>query len=195
MPPVYELGENPVRDDWTDIAAMEGWVVRTDRYGTIVCGPPQYGTLPTLLWAEGEDCPVQKLGRQMQYSSIINQVVVRSTAQDIPAPIVGVVRNDDPTDPNSTVSYGVQELKIDSDAVTTIRAAENMARAHFEQSRRPTELLTFSCPQRPDLDYRQVINLESRNVGVSGNYRLAGWSAETGVNPMTVTMMRQDMRE
>jgi hypothetical protein len=100
---------------------------------------------------------------------------VRATNAELTDPLMGVAEDDDPSSP-TFIGRFVHELRIDSDAVITQEAADNMAALHLGGNRRPTETITGSAPPRPDLDYLQPVHVASRRHGVAGVAEVVGWS-------------------
>ncbi len=191
MPGVYVVGEQDPVADWTDIAAMAGWVVRTDREGIVRAGPPSSPTVPRESWQEDdENCPVVSIERALKTSSIINRVVCVSTSTEITAPIREVVEDTDEGSPTWIGKYGPFETVIRSDKVTTTESARNMAMATFERWRRPQETAVVEIPARPDLDYGDMVAMGFADAGVSGLYRVASWSWTASESPgsMRITM-------
>ena len=195
LPNPYEVGGSDSRSpqqDWTDIAALAGWVVRTDRLGVIIIGPAMEPADSVIDWQEGPDCAVTDLDRQVTYSSMTNSVTCRSTSPEVVPPVVGVVED---TDPGSSTYVGrVSWPKtISSDAVSTVEAAVNMARATYERYRRPLETVKITIPPRPDLNYRRAAVLARRTAGVAGGYAVSSWNLRMAAKPqaMTVTMMQR----
>ena len=196
LPTPYELGggHQTPQQDWTAIAETAGWVVRTDRYGTITAGPPPTAAAPVASWQEGPDCKIVSLERTIGYSSMVNRVVATSTNPDVDPPIVAVVEDDDPASP-TWVGLVVWETEIQSDAIASEDAARNMASAALERHRRPTEKVVVQIvPPRPDLDYRDTIALGHARSGVAGDFQVSGWrlqvdSPNDAPAAMTVSMM------
>ena len=197
LPSPYEVGggTQTVQQDWTAIAATAGWVVRSDRLGVIVCGPQMDPGGQPLDWQEGPLCAVTDLDRSINFRSMVNRVVCRSTSPEVDPPVFAVVED---TDPSSSTFVGrfVWQTEIKSDAVTTTAACENMARATFERYRRPLETVKLTIPQRPDLGYRQLAQVARMDAGVAGEYAVSAWTIRTGPKPepMSVTMMERSIR-
>ena len=194
LPAVYSLGSKTPEEDWKDLAAMAGWVVRTDREGVIVVGSPPDPASVARSLQEGDDCPVFDL--RVDYSSVLyNRVVVRSSSYEVDPPVWGYAED---TDPGSTTWIGtgvIRELTIDSDAVTTVAACTNMAKMHLGKYLRPTAAVSAVIPPDPTLDYRDRIMLGRAKSGIGGEYRVSKWAFDLPVNGrapglMTVTMMR-----
>lgn len=194
LPATYEVGEDDPAQTWTRIADMAGWVVRTDRLGAVRCGPRPEPTAG-FDWAEGPDCAVTQMRRDLRTSLMGNKQTVRSTHPDH----VGVwasVQDDDPSSPTWTGGpFGVRPLPdIESDVITTVEAATNLARMHLGRGLHPTEDVTVTIPQRADLDYQSPVHLARAQLGVGGEYRVSSWSLQLPVAgeapaPMTVAMM------
>ena len=200
LPDVYELGEQDPAKDWTEIAALAGWVVRTGRDGTVVAGPRPTPTV-ALDWSEGPDCPVTELSWDHGIEHMGNRITVRSSDPDYVG-VYATVQDDDPASPTWVGGpWGVHPLpSIDSDAVTTVEAATNLARMHLGRGLRPVEDVSVTIPQRPDLEYRQVVHLARRQVGISADYRISSWDLDLPVTgqppaPMSVRMMQRTVEE
>lgn len=192
MPAVYVVGEQEPASDWADIAAMAGWVVRTDREGVVHVGPPAAPEVTRESWQEGEaGCVVLDVRRNLKTSSIVNRVVCTSTSTEVTIPIREVVEDDDPGSATWVGAYGPYETVIRSDKITTVEAARNMARATFERWRRPQETVEVQIPPRPDLDFGDLIAMGFGDPGVAGLYRVSSWSwtASPNPQPMRLTMM------
>lgn len=177
VPPTFELAEGDPGKDWADIAALAGWVVRTDAVGTIVAGPPPEPDQVAADWQEGADCAVEQLARKVSTSSMINRVVAISTNSEIVPPIVAVVEDDDPGSSTWVGRYGPYQTTIRSDAIATLEGAQGVARATYERWRHPMEAVEVTVPARPDLGYRDLVALARRQAGASGEYRVSGWTA------------------
>lgn len=193
MPAVYTVGAQEPATDWTDIAAMAGWIVRTDREGVIQVGPTPEPSVETASWQEADPrgCVVLGVKRSLKTSSVVNRVVCTSTSTEIADPIREVVEDDDPGSATWVGAYGPYETEIRSDKVTTAEGARNMARAMFERWRKPMETVTVRIPPRPDLSYGDLIAMGFPRSGVAGVYRVSSWSLTLSDSPsvMEVTMM------
>ena len=196
LPTPYTLAENDPAKDWTEIAALAGWVVRTDREGTVICGPRPTPTV-ALDWAEGPDCPVTDLSWSHGIEHMGNRITVRSTHPDA----VGVWATAEDTDPASPTwvggPWGVHPLPdIDSDAVATVEAATNLARMHLGRGLHPVEDVSVVVPQRPDLTYRHPIHLARAQAGIGATYEVSSWDLDLPVRgtapaTMPVRMMQR----
>ncbi len=197
MPAVYTVGEQAADSDWSDIAAMAGWVVRSDREGVIQIGPPPEPAMARESWQQGDrsGCAVLAVERNIKTSSVINRVVAISTSTEITTPIREVVEDDDPGSATWVGAYGPYQTEIRSDKITTPEGAINMARATFERWRKPVETVQVSIPARPDLDFGDLIALGFPRVGAAGLYRVSSWTwtAAKAPAPMAVTMMARAM--
>ena len=200
LPTPYTLAENDPAKDWTEIAALAGWVVRTDREGTVICGPRPTPTV-ALDWSEGPDCPVTDLSWSHGIEHMGNRITVRSTHPDAVG-VYATVQDDDPASPTWVGGpWGVHPLPdIDSDAVATVEAATNLARMHLGRGLHPVEDVSVVVPQRPDLEYRQVVHLARRQVGIGADYRISSWDLDMPVTgqppaPMSVRMMQRTVEE
>lgn len=196
LPTVYEVGTRDPAEDWTEIAEMAGWVVRTDREGTIVAGPQANPTAAAVDWQEGDSCKVVRWRRQVKTSDIRNRVIVTSTNPDVDPVIVGIKEDDD--EGSSTWvggPFGARELQIESDAVATQAAADNMAAMHLGRVLYPSESVEVEVLARPDLEYRDVVQLARRRAGLAGEFRVSGWSLPLGgPGLMSCSMMARSLR-
>ncbi len=195
LPAVYSLGSKTPEEDWKNLAAMAGWVVRTDREGVIVIGPPPDPASVARSLQEGEDCPVSDL--VVDYSSVLyNRVVVRSSSYEVDPPVWGHAEDTDPGSPTWIGTGVIRELTIDSDAVTTVEACTNMAKMHLGKYLRPTAAVSVVIPPDPTLDYRDRVVIGRAKAGVGGELRVSKWEMDVPVNGtppglMTATMMRE----
>ena len=194
LPTGYQVGlsDRTPAQDWTDLADVAGWVVRSDRDGVIVAGPRVDRTTPRADWSEGDDATVIELDRDVSTSDTVNRVIVRSTST---AGVWAVVEDDDPGSATWVGRYGPFERVIESDAVTTAEGALSMARMQYGRLRLPTESIQARVPVRPDLDYRDPVILRRDRSGVGGTYLVSGWTIRLGSSPslMEVAMMPRDM--
>lgn len=195
LPNPFEVGGSDSRtaqQDWTEIAAAAGWVVRSTREGAISCGPAVEPDAPALDWQEGPTCAVTELGRGINYAAMTNYVECRSTSPEVNPPVVGVAQD---SDPGSSTYTGrlMWPTYIRSDVVTTAEAATNMAAATYGRYRRPLETVRVTIPSRPDLDYRQPARIARASAGVAGDYAVSSWNLRMAAKPqrMTVTMMQR----
>ncbi len=189
LPASYELWDRDPAEDWAEIAAMAGMVVRTDRWGVITVRRPPVGGAPVADWQEGPTCPVVDLTASLRTSTIPRRVVVVSTSPDVTPPVVGEWRN-----PDADSLSIVTETRVESSTVTTVAAAESLARMTGERWARPQQSVEVTVPARPDLSYRDVVSLARATAGVAGAYEVAGWDLTLGGPDeapalMTVTMM------
>lgn len=192
LPAPYELGARTPFEDWTEIALLAGWVVRADRDGVIVAGPPSTDPTSRATWQEGPDNRVTTIRREVTTSEMINRVVVVSTSPEVVPPILAIVEDTDESSPTWVGKGRIWEDRIESDAVATQDAADNLARLHYGLRRLPTETVTVRLPPRPDLDYRDVVTIGRRRVGATGSYRVSGWTLDLSGGPMELrTMARQ----
>jgi hypothetical protein len=195
LPDAYQLGldnADPAKD-WTKLADLAGWVVRTDRMGTVTVGPQPERAWIVADWQEGADCPVSSMGRDITSSQIFNRILVRSTAQDAVG-VYAVAEDDDPGSPTWVGRYGPFTKVIETDVVKDTAGALSMAKMQLGRFLRPTDSVNVTVPQRPDLEYRDQIALLRQRAGVGGVFMVSGWAlklgpADRGPEPMTVTMM------
>lgn len=199
LPDVFEVGaKDSPADDWAAIAAVAGWIVRTDRLGAIVCGPPPDPSVTVREVQEGPDCPASRFQRNIS-SVTYNRVVVASSHPDVDPPVWGYDEDKDPGSPTWIGLGVIRELSVDSDVPTTTQACINMARLELGKFLRPTEGVTVTIPQDPTLNYRDPIALGSPAAGIGGEYRVSKLAltlpigGDTG-GPMSVTMMRRAMQ-
>lgn len=194
LPTGYQVGlsDRTPAQDWTDLADVAGWVVRSDRDGVIVAGPRVDRTTPRADWSEGDDATVIELDRDVSTSDTVNRVIVRSTST---AGVWAVVEDDDPGSATWVGRHGPFERLIESDAVSTPAGALSMARMQYGRLRLPTETVQVRVPVRPDLDYRDPVILRRDRSGVAGTYLVSGWTIRLGPSPslMEVAMMPRDM--
>ncbi|MDI2033003.1 hypothetical protein [Paenarthrobacter nitroguajacolicus] len=200
LPGAYQLGldnADPAKD-WTKLADMAGWVVRTDRMGTVIVGPRPERAWLVADWQEGAGCPVSTLSRGITQSQMFNRVLVRSTAQDAVG-VYAVAEDDDPGSPSWVGRFGPFTKVIESDAVKTTEAALSMAKMQLGRYLRPAESVQVTVPQRPDLEYRDQIALARARSGVAGVFMVSGWTlklgpADHGPERMSVTMMTRSLQ-
>jgi len=173
LPDVYELGRRKASEDWTDLADMAGQVIRADREGTLRSAtPPTAGDIKLSL-VEGPGCIMTDVERELS-DTVYNRVVVNCTNPDLTEPLYGVDQDDDPTSPTWVGAFGPYELTIDSDVPTTVEAATNMARMQRARYRRPAETVSTKIRPRPDLDYRDTVQVTRQRTGVAGLYQVSG---------------------
>jgi hypothetical protein len=115
-------------------------------------------------------CPVVELKSGTKTSTIPRRVVVVSTSPDVTPPVVGVWTN-----PDADSQTIVTEQRIESSTVTTVAAAESLARMSGERWARPQQSVQVTVPARPDLGYRDPVALTRHQAGVSGVYRVQSW--------------------
>ena len=195
LPGVYQVGRGKPFDDWTKVAELAGWIVRADADGVIVAGPPPSPSTPALILAEGRDCIVDSVTREISEATY-NRVVVIGTHPDLTAPVVGVAEDSDPASPTYVGLGNVRELTIESDAVSTVEAANNMAAMNLGRYLRPTETVTARIPAHPELRYRDMIPMARRQAGIVGDYRLSKWTLALPIRKpelMEVTMMSRQV--
>ena len=190
LPVVYALGERTAQEDWTDIAALAGWVVRSDRLGVIYCGPDEQPDAIRADWQEGPGCKVSDLTRDIE-TDTVNRITCTSTASDLATPVSGTAEDDDEGSPTWVGRYGPFEDEITSDLATTGEGCQALAAAELrKRGLRPLETVTVTVPQRPDLGYLDPVLLTRARSGVAGTYRVQSWDMPLGSpDPMTVTMI------
>lgn len=194
LPAVYVVGEQAAVDDWTAIAALAGWVVRTDRDGAITVGPAPTPEALRASWQEGQEgCVVLSFKRNLKTSAIFNRVIAMSTSTEVTAPIREIAEDDDPGSQTWVGRYGPYTYTIRSDKITTAEGARNMARAELDRWRRPLETVSISIPARPDLDEGDLVALGRARIGIDGHYRISSWTWTASRTPaaMEVTMMQR----
>lgn len=193
LPAVYELGARTPFEDWTDIAALAGWTVRADRDGVIVAGPPPSDDTVRAVWQEGPSARMSAVRRQVTTSEQVNRVVVVSTSDEVTPPLVAIAQDDDETSPTWVGLGVIWEERVESDAVATQDAADNLAALTYGRLRRPTETVEVTAPPRPDLGYRDAVQIGRRRAGVTGAYRVSSWSLDLSGGLSTVrTMARSE---
>lgn len=193
LPAVYELGARQPFEDWTEIAGMADWTVRADREGTIVCGPASDDATVRATWQEGPDNRMSAIRRQITTSEMVNRVVVVSTSSEVSPPIVAIVEDDDESSPTWVGRGAIWEERVESDAVATQAAADNLARLTFGRLRLPTETVEVRVPPRPDLDYRDVVQIGRRRVGATGAYLVSSWDLDLAGGTSTVRTMARSI--
>ena len=196
LPAVYEVGDKDPSDDWTAIAKMAGWVVRSDREGVIVAGPPPSPSAIVADWQEGPACPVVDMSVDVSTSGIRNRVYVRSTSTAVTPPIAVLVEDDDPGSPTWVGRYGPYPEYVDSDVIATTEGALNVGRLTLGRLLAPQRSVKVSVPPRPDLGYRDLIALARARVALSGVHQMSAFrlplpAADQGPGLMQVTMMTQ----
>lgn len=189
LPAQFELWARDPAEDWTEIAGMAGMVVRTDRMGTITVARPAESSVTAADWQEGVACPVVELGVKNKTSTIPRRVVVVSTNPDVVPPVVGYWDN-----PDADTQMIVTETRVESSTVTTAEAATNLATLTGTRWARPQQTVEVTVPARPDLDVGALVALSRHRVGVTGLYRVGGWTLDLrGPDqppaPMRVQMM------
>lgn len=195
VPDPYVLGgKDDPWDDVVDLAEMAGCDVWADRMGAIIVAPRPDPQSVRLDWQEGPDCPVVALKRSPRTSSIRNRVVCSSSSPDV-TPVSVVVEDTDPGSPTWVGGpFGVRETPIQSDKIADEEGARNMAAASYARWIRGTDSLTVEARQRPDLMFRDLIAAKSDRAGVTGLWRVRGWTlrghAPGGV-PATMTVRMQ----
>lgn len=175
LPAVYELADRDPAKDWTEIADLAGWVVRTDREGAIVAGPRVERAAIVADWTEGPTCAVSSVRRALAHDSMVNRVIVRSTNPDVTPAIEVVAEDTDEGSPTWIGRWGPYELNIDSDAVASVDAAMSLARMHLGRLRLPQETVSVQVPPRPDLAYLDAVSLARARAGVGGIHQVSSW--------------------
>ena len=189
LPEHYELWDRDPSEDWTEIAAMAGMRVRTDRWGVITVRPEPDPQALAADWQEGPACPVTGPSSTIKTSTIPRRVVVVSTSPDVTPVIVGQWIN-----PDADELSLVTEQRIESSTVASQEAADNLARMTGERWRRPQQSVEVTVPARPDLGYRDRVALTRQRAAVSGVFAVGGWELslagpDTDPALMRVTMM------
>ncbi len=191
LPTTYTLGENEPDKDWTAIAAMAGWTVWSDREGVIVAGPLKAAR--AVDWSEGPGCRITQLERSTTTTDIINRVVVRSTNSDVSPAITSIAEDDDPASATFVGRHGPWERVIESDAIASQQAADNLAAAELIAGLRPTSEVTGKATPRPDLGWGDLIQLGRDRVGIYGphiltEFRLTLPAPNTAPELMAITV-------
>lgn len=175
LPAIYDLGAKLPEADWTEIAALAGFVVRADRLGVIVAGPPAVPESVRLSLAEGDGCAATRIRRSVSTSTMINRAVAVSTSTEIAAPIMAVCED---TDPGSPLWVGLgrnREKVVTSDAITTQEAADNLAQSTYAAGRSALDSIEVTMPQRPDMEGGDIASVSFPAIGAAGNYRIAAY--------------------
>lgn len=189
LPAVMDLWDRDPADDWREIAAAAGMVVRTDRWGVITAARQPTPETVAADWQEGPSCPVTDLDVEIRTSTIPRRVVVVSSSPDVSPPVVGTWDN-----PDADAQSLVREMRIQSPTVTTASAAASLAALEGARWSRPQSLVSVTVPAKPDLDYGSLVLLRRAQAAVSGPYRVAGWTLplagrDRAPEPMSVRMM------
>ena len=188
LPAVYDLWDREPSEDWTEIAALAGMVVRTDREGTITVARPASGGL-VADWSEGPGCPVLALAWEQKTSTIPRQVVAVTTNPDVTPPLVGVWVH-----PDAAAMDIITETRVESSTVTTQDAADSLARLTGQRWARRQVAVTATIPQRPDLDYRDTVSVVRPLSQLHGLFEVSGWDLtlsgpDSPPDPMQVHLM------
>ena len=189
LPAVFDLWDRDPADDWREIAAAGGMVVRTDRWGVITAARQPTPETVAADWQEGPSCPVTDLDVEIRTSSIPRRVIVVSSSPDVSPPVVGVW--DNPDADSQALTY---EMRIQSSTVTTAAAATSLAALSGQRWSKPQSSVSVTVPARPDLAYGDLVLLRRAQAAVSGPYRVAGWALtlagrDRAPEPMSVRMM------
>jgi hypothetical protein len=197
LPSAYTLGEGKPEDDWADIAALAGWLVWTDREGTITAGP----TVPGLVldWQEGDACRITSATRAVVTADLANRVTVVSTSSDVVPTITATVEDDDPASATWVGRYGPYERTVESDAVASQEAADNLAASTLASALLPQETVTVKATPRPDIGYGDTVNLARASIGASGSYAVDSWrltlpAAGAAPEQMEITMQTRGVQ-
>ena len=188
LPPVYDLWDREPAEDWTEIAGMAGMVVRTDREGTITVGRPAAGGL-VADWSEGPGCPVLALAWEQKTSTIPRQVVAVTTNPDVTPPLVGVWVH-----PDAAAMDIITETRIETSTATTQDAVDSLARMTGQRWARRQVSVTATVPPRPDLEYRDTVQLVRPLSQLHGIFEVSGWDLtlsgpDSSPDPMQVHLM------
>lgn len=194
VPDGITLGDGDPLSDLIELAEVgyPAGVVRTDREGVVIVGPRPEPSGPVLDWQEGPDCPVTKISWDWGIEHMGNSQTVVSTHSDAEGLYV-TVDDDDPASPTSVQRWGVRPLPvIETDKATTVDGLTNLGRMHLGKGLKPTEDVSLTVPQRPDLDYQRPALLARQQLGVGSTYRVSSWGLTLGdVSPMGVGMMQR----
>ena len=169
LPAVYDLWDREPSEDWTEIAALAGMVVRTDREGTITVARPASGGL-VADWSEGPACPVVALSWEQKTSTIPRQVVAVTTNPDVTPPLVGVWVH-----PDAAAMDIITETRIETSTATTQDAVDSLARMTGQRWARRQVSVTATVPPRPDLEYRDTVQLVRDLSQLHGLFEVSGW--------------------
>ncbi len=173
LPTTCTLGENDPDQDWTEIAALAGWAVWSDREGTITAGPITAAT--EVDWSEGAGCRLTGLRKSSTTTDIKNRVVVVSTNSDVATTITAVKEDDDPASPTYVGDHGPWELRIESDTVASQEAADALAATMLAANLLPTVEITGKATPRPDLGWGDAIQLQRDRIGIYGIHTLTAF--------------------
>ena len=199
LPGVMELGEEDFWGDLWEIAALAGFEPRTERDGTVTVDEPSAPERISASFQEGPHCVMLPgLSRDID-TDTFNRVTVVASSVEVETPISATVECEDRTSPFWVGRYGPFTKRVDSDKVSSVTAARNLAAAEYRRGLHPTEEVTVVCPQRPDLDYRDRCQVGREQAGVGGEYRVLGWSMTLRdrtqpPEPMSIDfMVREDL--
>lgn len=188
LPSQYELWSRSPSEDWREIAGLAGQVVRTDRLGVITSAKPVGAGKVAADWQEGPACPVVDIDSNQTTSTIPRRVVVVSTNPEVDPPVVGEWVNPD-ADSQSLIT----ETRVESSTVTTSEAAASLARLTGERWARRQVAVEVNVPPRPDLDYRDLVQLGRVQIDVAGIHEVSGWSLQLKGPKDTPALMRVTM--
>ena len=176
LPRVYEVGSGKPNEDWDKIAATAGWIVRTDRMGAIVIGPPGSRGVVVRSLQEGEDCVISGLKRAIK-NVWYNRVCVQSSSSEIDPPVYYVAQDNDPSSP-TWVGLGVIRSMpiVKSDTATSVEACKAQAELLLSQNAKPLEQLTWTQPPDPTYDYLDMVQVARAQSGVGGVASIEQWS-------------------
>ncbi len=188
LPAHYELWARSPGEDWREIAAMAGHVVRTDRMGVITSTKPTPTSVVSADWQEGPACAISDMEVRHTTSSIPRRVVVVSTHPDVDPPVVGEWIN-----PDADAQTILTETRIESSTVTSTEGAASLARLSGERWARRQVAVEVSVPPRPDLDYRDLIQLSRVQVDVAGVHEISAWDLQLAGSREAPSLMRVQM--
>lgn len=175
LPGVMELGEEDFWDDLTEIAALAGFEPRTERDGTLTIDEPPAPERISASFQEGIDCVMLPPITRDIDTDTHNRFTVVASSVEVETPISYTAECTDQGSPYWVGRYGPFTKRIDSDKVASLTAATNLAWAEYRKGLNPTEEVTISAPQRPDLDYLDRCQVGREAAGVGGEYRVLGW--------------------
>ena len=189
LPSVYEVGSGKPNEDWDKIAATAGWIVRTDRMGAIVIGPPGSRGVVVRSLQEGEDCVITGLKRTIK-NVWYNRVCVQSSSSEIDPPVYYVAQDNDPSSP-TWVGLGVIRSMpiVKSDTATSVEACKAQAELLLSQNAKPLEQLTWTQPPDPTYDYLDMVQVARAQSGVGGVVSIEQWSFTLPISSAAPGMM------
>jgi len=177
MPVGFEFGEQTPSDDWNETAALAGWVVVSDPDGIIVVDTVPGADQTREELHEGVNCSVISLSVARKTSDIRNVIYAVCTNAEIDPPVWAMAEDDDEGSPSWVGGpMGRRTKTIESDKLASTEAAQNLADSMLALTRLPTEEVSMSMRQRPDMLHGDQFNVAFSRSGAAGLYRLAGFT-------------------